>query len=223
MADIGGLVMALPALTPLQWFALVHPVLIILFVYPVVGATIRLGILARERRLQINPIAPTVPIEHADHGRWVAGALVLAVLLAFSQEVAAAWMEQPLDQAEVPSRLLALVAATLGVLAALAALLRASRTSRRLGWGLLCWLGLLLLGLQPEVERLADSPLQALFWQSHFWGGVLLTGCFLLSTALQAEIAARPRIRRVHVALNLLVALLFATQAISGTRTLLLA
>ena len=70
--------MALPALTPLQWFALVHPVLIILFVYPVVGATIRLGILARERRLQINPIAPTVPIEHADHGRWVAGALVLA-------------------------------------------------------------------------------------------------------------------------------------------------
>ena len=112
MADIGGLVMALPALTPLQWFALVHPVLIILFVYPVVGATIRLGILARERRLQINPIAPTVPIEHADHGRWVAGALVLAVLLAFSPEVAAAWMEQPLDPAEVPARLLALVAAT---------------------------------------------------------------------------------------------------------------
>ena len=64
-------------LTPLSWFGLVHPVLMILFVYPVVGATIRLGILARERRLDLNPIAPTVPVEHADHGRWVTGGMVL--------------------------------------------------------------------------------------------------------------------------------------------------
>ena len=56
--------------------------LIILFVYPVIGATIRLGILARERRLQINPIAATVPVEHADHGRWATGGLLVAVLLA---------------------------------------------------------------------------------------------------------------------------------------------
>ena len=53
-------------LTSLNWLGLVHPVLMILFVYPVVGATIRLGILARERRLDLNPIAPTVPVEHAD-------------------------------------------------------------------------------------------------------------------------------------------------------------
>ena len=70
-------------LTPLNWFGLVHPVLMILFVYPVVGATIRLGILSRERRLDLNPIAPTVPVEHADHGRWVTGGMVFAVLMAF--------------------------------------------------------------------------------------------------------------------------------------------
>jgi len=35
-------------MTPIEWFSLLHPVLMILFVYPVVGATIRLGILARE-------------------------------------------------------------------------------------------------------------------------------------------------------------------------------
>ena len=61
------------SLTPMQWLGLLHPVLIILFVYPVVGATIRLGTLARERRLQINPLPASVPVEHADHGRWVAG------------------------------------------------------------------------------------------------------------------------------------------------------
>ncbi len=67
-------------LTFLNWLGLVHPVVMILFVYPVVGATIRLGILARERRLDLNPIAPTVPVEHADHGRWVTGGMVLALI-----------------------------------------------------------------------------------------------------------------------------------------------
>ena len=60
---------------------LLHPVLMILFVYPVVGATIRLGILAREKRLNINPIADTVPVEHAQHGAWVTGGVLVAVLI----------------------------------------------------------------------------------------------------------------------------------------------
>ena len=49
-------------LTALEWLALLHPVLAILFVYPVAGATIRLGILAREKRTDYNPALPdTVP------------------------------------------------------------------------------------------------------------------------------------------------------------------
>ena len=69
-------------MSPLDWLALLHPVLMILFVYPVVGATIRLGILVRERRLEINPLPPTVPVEHTDHGRWVTTGTVVAVLIA---------------------------------------------------------------------------------------------------------------------------------------------
>ena len=64
----------------------------ILFVYPVVCATIRVGILARERRLDLNPIAPTVPVEHADHGRWVTGGKVLAVLVALYHNALAGGM-----------------------------------------------------------------------------------------------------------------------------------
>ena len=66
---------------------LLHPVLMILFVYPVVGATIRLGILARERRLQINPIAATVPVEHAQHGAWVTGGVLTSILIALSHSL----------------------------------------------------------------------------------------------------------------------------------------
>ena len=43
-------------MTAINWFSLLHPVLVILFVYPVVGATIRLGILVREKRLGITRI-----------------------------------------------------------------------------------------------------------------------------------------------------------------------
>ena len=71
-------------MTATDWFTLLHPVLIILFVYPVVGATIRLGILARERRLDINPLPPTVGVEHTDHGRWVTSGVVVAVLIAMA-------------------------------------------------------------------------------------------------------------------------------------------
>ena len=42
------------AMAPLDWLALLHPVLMILFVYPVVGATIRLGILVRSCRSPIQ-------------------------------------------------------------------------------------------------------------------------------------------------------------------------
>ena len=52
--DMTVILLSVPSLSPMQWLGLVHPVLIILFVYPVVGATIRLGILARERRLDLN-------------------------------------------------------------------------------------------------------------------------------------------------------------------------
>ena len=209
------ILLSVPSLSPMQWLGLLHPVLIILFVYPVVGATIRLGILARERRLDLNPIAPTVPVEHADHGRWVTAVMVVAVLIAMAHDVATA----PVTLAD--SRIAGFLAAALGVVAALVALLRSRRTALRLGWAISTWIGLLLLGSQPEVHRGADWPWQAAFWQSHYWGGMVLCGLLLLSLGLQAEIARRLAIRRLHVALNLMVALLLATQAISGTRNLI--
>ena len=84
---------ALHSLTGHDWLGLIHPVLMILFVYPVVGATIRLGILAREKRLKINPIADTVPVEHAQHGAWVTGGVLVAVLIGLSHSL---WSIHPL-------------------------------------------------------------------------------------------------------------------------------
>ena len=205
------MIAALQPLTPLQWLALVHPVLIILFVYPVIGATIRLGILARERRLEINPIAPTVPIEHVDHGRWATAGLLVAILFALSHDLADVGVG-------FSSWAVAILQAT-GVVVSFVALLRTRRLALRLLFSWSCWLFLLLITIEPSlVSRRALAAAEV--WQSHTWGGLLLIAFLLLTMACQREIAGRLWMRRIHVALNILVALLLATQAITGTRDL---
>ena len=200
---------ALQNLSPHQWWGLVHPVVMILFVYPVTGATIRLGILARERRLEINPIAETVPLEHAQHGAWVTGGVLVAVLIGLSHSLAGAGLGLTL--------LLGVV-----VLIGYVSLLRSRLIWQRLLAAAISWGGMLSLGLQPAVERLNDQPWTGLFWQSHFWMGWILTGLLLSSTAIQPLIGRSTRLRHWHVATNVLVALLLATQAISGSRDLVI-
>ena len=205
------MIAALQPLTPLQWLALVHPVLIILFVYPVIGATIRLGILARERRLEINPIAPTVPIEHVDHGRWATAGLLVAILFALSHHLADVGVG-------FSSWAVAILQAT-GVVVSFVALLRTRRLALRLLFSWSCWLFLLLITIEPSlVSQRALAAAEV--WQSHTWGGLLLIAFLLLTMACQREIAGRLWMRRLHVSVNVLVALLLATQAITGTRDL---
>jgi hypothetical protein len=200
---------ALQALTSHDWLGLIHPVLMILFVYPVVGATIRLGILAREKRLKINPIADTVPVEHAQHGAWVTGGVLVAVLIGLGHSL---WSSHPLG----------LVVTGSAVMISFERLLATRMVWQRFLWAVAAAGGLLLLGLQPAVKRFSDVPWSPVFWQSHFWMGMVLTTLLLSSTALQPLIGHSVKARRIHISSNLLVALLLAMQAISGTRNLLL-
>jgi len=195
------------------WWALLHPALMILFVYPVVGATIHLGILVREKRLGITQQPDRVPIEHADHGRWLCTGTVVAVLAALLWSHAQAAL--PLAQRS------ALLLLALGCLGSVLALWRVRTAALRAAFALLCWLSLLVLGLQPGVWRLNDNPFTAAFWQSHFWAGWLLCGLLLLSTSARSELQRSLVWRRWHLAAAGLTALLLAMLAISGCRDLL--
>ena len=136
---------ALQSLTGHDWLGLIHPVLMILFVYPVVGATIRLGILAREKRLKINPIADTVPVEHAQHGAWVTGGVLVAVLIGLGHSL---WSSHPLG----------LIVTGSAVMFGFGRLLATRLVWQRFLWAIASACGLLLLGLQPAVERFSDVP-----------------------------------------------------------------
>jgi hypothetical protein len=200
------------ALPAADWLLLLHPVLMILFVYPVIGATIRLGILARERRLDLNPIAATVPVEHVDHGRWVTSAVVLAVLLALAANLNR-------FATATPGTVTLLLPAAVALGGCLA-LWRVRRAASRAACALLSWGALALLLVQPPLWFRGVSPWGRL-WGSHAWSGLLLTGLFLFAMAAAPEIRSRPLWRRLHSAAAFLSALLLAVQAISGSRDLL--
>ncbi|MCX5954136.1 MAG: DUF4079 domain-containing protein [Cyanobacteria bacterium] len=224
-------------LSVLQWLSLLHPLLMVLFVYPVIGATIRIGIHVRERRLGQYPLPATVGPEHIDHGRWLTTAMVLAVLLALGWSFLHAGATGTgatvtgatgtgaygtVPGADWPQRPLALALGAAAALASCLALWRVKRPWLRACFALTCWLALLGLGLQPEVPRWSDNPLDWTFWRSHFWGGWLLCGLLLFAMAAAPEIRSKPLLRRLHLAANVLVALLMAVQAITGCRDLLL-
>jgi hypothetical protein len=213
-------------LSALQWLSLLHPLLMVLFVYPVIGATIRIGIHVRERRLGQYPLPASVGPEHLDHGRWLTTAMVLAVLLALGWSFLHAGAIGTgaigtVPGANWPHRPLALTLGAAAALASCLALWRVKRPWLRACFALSCWLALLGLGLQPEVPRWSDNPLDWTFWRSHFWGGWLLCGLLLFAMAAAPEIRSRPLLRRLHLAANVLVALLMAVQAITGCRDLL--
>jgi hypothetical protein len=169
--------------------------------------------------------------EHLDHGRWLTTAMVLAVLLALGWSFlhAGAWGTRAPGTAAIgtvpganwPHRPLALTLGGAAALASCLALWRVKRPWLRACFALSCWLALLGLGLQPEVPRWSDNPLDWTFWQSHFWGGWLLCGLLLFAMAAAPEIRSKPLLRRLHLAANVLVALLMAVQAITGCRDLL--
>lgn len=202
-----------------DWLWLLHPALAVVLVYPLLGMVLRLARQTRDRRLTQAKHPPTVGRDHADLGQWLATAVVAIVLIAEAVVIAT---KHPLGAFEggLP-RLAVLVLVVVGSVVALALLWRVKQPSYRASFALLCWAGTIGLGLQPEVFRRSDNPLDPLFWQSHFWGGIGLVGLMLFSVACRPEIHRHLRWRRLHISANALAALLFLAQGLSGLRDLL--
>ncbi|QPN59389.1 DUF4079 domain-containing protein [Synechococcus sp. CBW1002] len=203
----------------IDWLWLIHPVLAVVVVYPLLGIVLRLAQQTRQRRLKQAKTPPTSGRDHADLGRWLATTVVAIELVALSVVIAT---KHPLSAFEGGAgRLVLLVLVLLGTTAALVLLWRAKAAPYRATFALLCWIGVIGLGMQPEVWRLSDNPLDPAFWQSHFWGGVGLTGLLLFGVAARPEILRSLPWRRLHLTASALAGLLLLAQGISGPRDLL--
>jgi hypothetical protein len=202
-----------------DWLTILHPALAVVIIYPLIGMVVRLGVQARHRRLGDRKISATSGTEHTDLGRLLSAGVVIVVLIAL---VAAIATHQPLSELRGGlSRGLLLLLVLLDTSVSLVALWHATSKVLRLLFTLLTWLGVISLGAQPEVWRFSDNPLDPKFWQSHYWAGVAITGLMLFSLGARPEILRQLRWRRIHVVANLLAAVLFTIQGITGTRDLL--
>jgi hypothetical protein len=202
-----------------DWLWLLHPALAVVLVYPLLGMVLRMAQKTRDRRLTQAKHPPTVGRDHADLGKLMAGSVVAIVLIAEAVVIVTKHPLLAFEGGGLRQGLLFLVLVGSGV--ALAALWRVKRAVYRASFALLCWAGVIALGMQPEVFRLSDNPFEPAFWQSHFWGGIGLTGLMLFSVACRPEIHKHLRWRRLHVSANALAALIFLAQGISGPRDLL--
>jgi hypothetical protein len=203
-------------MTTIDWLWLLHPALAVVLIYPLLGVVLRLAWQTRQRRLNQVKAPVTSGAEHADLGRWLAMGVVLIQLVAITVVILT---KQPLALDGPRAGLLGLVLA--GTLIALAALWQVRQAVYRASFALLAWFGLMGLGMQPEVWRLSDNPLDPAFWQSHFWGGIGLSGLMLFSVAARPEILRRASWRRLHITANALATLIFMAQGITGPRDLL--
>lgn len=202
-----------------DWLWILHPVLAVVLIYPLAGVVIRLAMQTRSRRLKTAKLPPTVGRDHSDLGRWLAAGVVWLVIVALIVAIAT---HAPLSQFQGGfPRAFTLLLVLIGSLLSLWALWFAKAPAFRLAFALLTWAGVLGLGAQPEVWRLSDDPFSSGFWQSHYWSGVGLVGLMLFSLGARPEILRDLRLRRLHVTANVLAALLFVAQGITGTRDLL--
>jgi hypothetical protein len=202
-----------------DWLWILHPALAVVLIYPLLGMVIRLAIQTRQRRLEHAKLPATTGRDHADLGQWLAAGVVAIALVAITVVIAT---HTPAAEFEGGApRALQLLLVLLGTVVALTALWRVKQKAYRIAFALLTWIGVMGLGGQPEVWRLSDNPLSAEFWQSHYWSGVAVVGLMLFSLAARPEILRELRWRRLHIAANVLAAVLFLVQGITGSRDLL--
>ncbi len=201
---------------------LLHPVIVIVIVFPLMGLIANRGLQVRQRRLQLasgdkSKVPPVVGQEHVQTGHWLTAAVVGATLIALANDIfgtiasSQLWSKNPFQVVLIG--LLFVV-----TIASLALLYRAHQVRWRATFAVLAGMGLVILGCQDGVYRKTDQ-----WYSSHYYYGIVASLLMIFSLSIMQSIYKdrTQRWRMVHVVVSSAVALLFIGQAITGTRALL--
>ena len=202
--------------------SLIHPALVVAFVFPMVGVVTNFAWQTRQRRLQSkngkSKIPPVVGKEHVQIGKWLSVSVVVSSLIAIAYSIIyKSFIKGKLWQNNNPQAILILLlfAATI---ASLVLLLRAKPPLWKAIFATMTGIGLIVLGQQDGVWRLPDE-----WYWSHYYYGIAVSLLMLFSIAIVDDIY-RDRTntwRNIHIVLNCLALLLFVGQGITGARDLL--
>ncbi|MEG4281916.1 DUF4079 domain-containing protein [Microcoleus sp. A006_D1] len=203
-------------------FALLHPAIAIIVVFPLIGIVVNRALLTRQRRLQVaggekSKIPPVVGSEHVAIGNWLSGSVVGVALLGMAYPIFSKMLSNDTLTKE-PFRVFFAIAIFLLTIASFTLLFRARVKLWRGIFATLTGMGLIILGLHPEIYRLDNQ-----WFVSHFYYGITAALLMIFSVAIVQDIYQdkQNRWRTVHIILNCFALLLFIGQGMTGARDLL--
>jgi hypothetical protein len=212
--------LAFSALGSQDLLSLVHPALVIIFVFPMLGIVTNFAWQTRQRRLAVNKDKNKIPAvvgrEHVKVGRWLGASVVMSSLIALAYSIVyKSFIAQDLWTKNNPQAVL-IVFMFVATIASLVLLLRARPKLWRGIFATLTGMGLIILGQQDGVWRLPDE-----WYWSHYYLGIAVSLLMIFSLAILDDIYRSLAMRNLHIALNCLALLLFIGQGVTGSRDLL--
>lgn len=205
-----------------DFFALIHPVLAVVVVFPIIGIVVNLAWQTRQRRLQSasgekSKIPPVVGREHVELGRWLTGVVVGVALIGLAYAIFDHIISERI-WSKNPSQVIFIVLMFAATIASLVFLYRARQRHWRGIFATLTGMGLVILGCQEGVFRRTNE-----WYWSHYYIGITAALLMVFSLAIVEDIYKdrSNRWRNVHIILNCLALLLFVGQGMTGTRDLL--
>jgi drug/metabolite transporter (DMT)-like permease len=209
-----------------DFISLIHPVLAVVFVFPLIGVAANFAWQTRQRRLQSkeggkSKIPPAVGPEHLKIGRWLAASVVGVNLIALAYSVVYGYkgfIDQQKEGKLQNFSVIFIILMFILTIASLYFLYRARQKQWRGIFATLTGMGLLIIGSQDGVWRMS----QQWYW-SHYWIGMAASLLMIFSLAIVEDIYKdrTNRWRMIHTVLNCLALLLFLGQGMTGSRDLL--
>ncbi|AFY30943.1 DUF4079 domain-containing protein [Calothrix sp. PCC 7507] len=205
-----------------DFLGLLHPVVAVIFVFPLIGIVVNFAWQTRQRRLQTlagakSKIPPVVGSEHRKIGEWLTGAIVGLVLLGLVYPIGKNILKKQL-WTTAPFQVVFIVLLFAATTASLVLLYQAREKKWRGIFATLTGMGLVILGCQDGVYRLTNQ-----WYWSHYYIGMTAALLMIFSLAIVQDIYQDKsnRWRTIHTILNCIALLLFVGQGLTGTRDLL--
>jgi hypothetical protein len=204
------------------FFMLIHPVLAVIFVYPLMGIVVKLAWQTRQRRLQNllenqSKIPPIVGHEHQIFGNWLTSGVVGLNLVGLAHAIGKNIIRNQLWQHSV-FFVVFILSMFVFTVASLVFLYRAKQRIWRGVFASLTGAGLIILGCQQGVFRRTNE-----WYWSHYYIGMFASLLMIFAVAIVQDIYQDRslRWRWVHIILSCMALFLFIGQGITGTRDLL--
>jgi hypothetical protein len=205
-----------------DFFALLHPAIAIIVVFPLIRIVVNRALLTRQRRLQVaggekSKIPPVVGSEHVAIGSWLSGSVVGVALLGMAYPIFSKMLSNDTLTKE-PFRVFFAIAIFLLSIASFTLLFKAIVKLWRGIFATFTGMGLIILGFQPEVYRRDNE-----WFVSHYYYGITAALLMIFSLVIIQNIYQDKQNRWciAHIILNCFALLLFIGQGMTSARDLL--